>query len=81
MATEHARMEGPESGILVSRLEPERLPDAASRRLAARRAEVEEAIDGLRDEKDAMEIDAYFARLQELLLELAVIERELSDGP
>ena len=81
MATEHARMEGPESGILVSRLEPERLPDANARRLAARRAEIEEAIAGLRGERDAMEIDAYFARLRELLLELAVIERELSDGP
>lgn len=80
MATEHARLEGPESGILVSRLEPESLPDADSRLLAARRSEIEEAIAGLRDERDSMEIDAYFARLQELLLELAVIEQELSDG-
>ncbi len=80
MATEHPRMEGPESAILVSRLEPERLPDANARRLAARRSEIEDAIAGLRGEKDAMEIEAYFARLQELLLELALIERELSDG-
>ena len=80
MATEHPRLEGPESGILVSRLEPERLPDANARRLAARRAEIEEAIGGLREERDALEIDAYFARLQELLLELAVIEQELADG-
>jgi len=27
-----------------------------------------------------MDIDAYFARLRGLLLEMAVIERELSDG-
>ena len=80
MATEHARLDGPESGILVSRLEPERLPDANARRLAARRSEIEAAIAGLRDERDSMEIDTYFARLQELLLELAVIEQELSDG-
>lgn len=81
MATEHARMEGPESGVLVSRLEPERLPGADERRLAVRRGEIEEAIAGLRDGRDSMEIDAYFARLQELLLELAVIERDLSDEP
>ena len=80
MATEHARLEGPETGVVLSRLAPERLLDAASRHLVARRTEIEAQIAGLRRERESMDIEAYFARLQELLLELAVIERDLEDG-
>ena len=80
MATEHARLDGPESAVLLSRLAPERVVDAASRPLVERRAEIEEAIERLRGERESMEMEAYFERLQELLLELAVIERDLEDG-
>ncbi len=80
MATEHARLEGPDTRIVLSRLAPERLLDAESRLLVARRTEIEERIAELRTERESMDIEAYFARLQELLLELAVIERDLEDG-
>ena len=80
MATEHARLTGPESAITLSRLAPDRVVNAESRPLVERRAEIEEAIAGLRSERESMEMQAYFERLQELLLELAVIEQALEDG-
>ena len=81
MATEHARLEGPESGFVLSRLAPERLPDAGSRRLVERRTEIEAAVAQLRLDRESMDMETYFGRLQELMLELAVIERDLEDAP
>lgn len=81
MATEHARLEGPETGVVLSRLAPERLLDAGSRQLVERRTEIEAAVAQLRLDRESMDMETYFGRLQELMLELAVIERDLEDAP
>ena len=78
MATEHPRLHGPESRIVLSRLAAERTLEPG---LAARRTDIEEAIERLRADKESMEMETYFGQLQELLLELAVIERESGGGP
>ena len=77
LATEHPHLDGPESRIVLSHLAAARTLEPA---LATRRAAVEEAIERLRAGKETMDIEAYFGRLQELLLELALIQRELEDG-
>lgn len=77
MATEHPRLHGPESRIVLSHLAAARTLEPE---LVRRTAAVEEAIERLRASKESMDIEAYFGRLQELLLELAVIEREADGG-
>ena len=77
MATEHPRLHGPESRIVLSHLAAARTLEPE---LVRRAAAVEEAIERLRAEKESMEMETYFGQLQELLLELAVIEREAGGG-
>jgi len=76
MATEHPTLQGPEPTVRFARLEPS-APFAGSAS-AGRAAELEAAIDALRADKANREPDAYFAQLQRLLLELAMLRR---DGP
>lgn len=80
MATEHARLEGPEPRFILSRLQPAAAIDPSLDHLAHRRAELEHEIENLRATKANLTIDAYYARLQDLFLELALVERELEEG-
>ncbi len=77
MGTEHPRLHGPESRIVLSHLAAARTLEPE---LVRRAAAVEEAIERLRAEKESMEMETYLGQLQELLLELAVIEREAGGG-
>lgn len=74
MATEHPTWQGPEPGVRFARLErPATLSGSAN---AGRAAELEAAIEALRADKANREPDAYFAELQRLLLELAMLRRD-----
>jgi len=76
MATEHPALQGPEPTVRFARLErPAGFAETAS---AGRAAELEAAIEALRADKANRDPNAYFAELQRLLLELAMLRR---DGP
>ena len=51
--------------------------DPATEQLRNRRAAAESAIEALKERKAELSPDSYFQELQRLLLELAVIEREI----
>ena len=80
IATEHARQEGPGASAALAFLgdtAPVREIDPALASLAERSDALSQAVESLRSEKAALDEEGYFARLQELLLELAQVERRL----
>lgn len=78
MATEHPTLQGPEPTVRLARLQrPATFAGSAD---AGRAAELEAAIDALRADKANREPDAYFAELQRLLLELAMLRRDGTEG-
>ena len=80
MATEHAVLDGPEVPLQLARLDgqpaPSPLPAGASERLA----ELEAEIAALKANKDSYDSDAYYARLQSRLLEVAMLRRRQSEA-
>ena len=57
-----------------------RLPKDLDDPALEQRREIEAAIDELRSRRSRLEPGDYFARLQELLLELAMVEQQIEDG-
>ena len=81
MATEHPTRTGPEPPLTLARLTPAPAVSSADAHLVARRNELEQDIARLRSLRDSLTQDEYFAELQKLLLEMAMIESQLSaDG-
>lgn len=78
MAVEHAVVEGPELRLTLTRLADQ--PAFATRNAAERQrlSALEADIAALRSDKNNREPDAYYAELQRLLLELALLRRQLS---
>ncbi len=80
LATEHAQIEGdaPER-FIVARLRP-RKPDTPKIQLLRDESqELEEQIDELRMKREEMGTDSYLNALQELLLELALVQRQIDE--
>ena len=76
MATEHPQLVNVLPGFTLSHLGA--MPvDPATEALRNRRADAEAAIEALKERKSDLSPDSYFQQLQQLLLELAVIEREI----
>ena len=73
IATEHPRTEGALAGFPLATLAGRADATPAA---AGRRAELLAEVDALRDAKDDYAEEDYFAALQELLLELAALERQ-----
>ncbi|MEM8765970.1 MAG: hypothetical protein AAGE43_00895 [Pseudomonadota bacterium] len=80
MATENPVTSGPEPGMILARLDAAPTVNAADAHLIARRDELEQDIATLRAEKARFTQDEYFAQLQKLLLEMAMIESQLSSA-
>ncbi len=78
MATENPVASGPEPRMMLARLDAAPGVNAADAHLLARRDELEQDIANLRAEKARFTQDEYFAELQKLLLEMAMIEAQLS---
>lgn len=75
MATEHPTLSGPEPMLALGRL-PGAEPIAPAVGVADERMRaLERDIEALRESKDDYDADIYYARLQQLLLELAVLRR------
>jgi len=79
MATEHPQLVNPRSLFVLSSLEPPGLRDPSHLAALEERERVEAAIEALKDKKQSLSVEDYFAELQHLLLELALIEERL-DG-
>ena len=80
IATEHPKRTGPPANATVALLdsgEDRRPRDPALASLAERSDALRQAVERLRGQKATLHEDDYFARLQELLLELARVERQL----
>ena len=79
IATEHPRLQGSAANFLVAKVPgaPARQVDQATAHLVERSAALIRRIDALKAERGDHGPDEYFAQLQELLLELALVEREL----
>ena len=73
IATEHPRSEGATAGFVLAALADSQ---PAAPAVAGRRAELLAEVDALRAAKDDYAEEDYFATLQELLLELAALERQ-----
>jgi hypothetical protein len=82
MATEHPLSNGPQAATVLARLESVPTFDPTLAHLYDRREALERDIAALRADKDNYSLDDYFNALQRLLLDLAVVERQLpgSDG-
>ena len=78
MATENPRSSGPEPTLTLARLESAPTVNNEDTHLLARRDELEQEIAVLRNLKDNFSDDEYFAELQRLLLEIAMIEGQLA---
>ncbi len=81
IATEHPRLEGAAAPFTVAVLGPARpqppADDPAVARLVERSETLTRRIDELKAARKSLAMEDYFAQLQELLLELAVVERDL----
>ena len=80
IATEHARQDGPGASTALAFLgdaAPARAIDPALASLVERSDALGQEVERLKDEKAGLDEADYFARLQELLLELAQVERRL----
>ncbi len=79
MATEHPQLVNARALFTMNRLDP--LPqDPALVALVSRRDGIESAIEELKDRKSSMTPEAYFAELQQLLLDLALLQQQLDSG-
>lgn len=80
IATEHPRLEGAAADFLVAKVAgapPPRAVDPAAAHLVERSEALTRRINALKAERGEHGPEEYFAKLQELLLELALVEREL----
>lgn len=76
IATEHPRLEGDARPFILARTAPARVePELAH--LVDRVEELTAAIDALKADRRVLNDDDYFARLQELLTDLAVVDQQL----
>jgi len=78
MPSEHPQSEGTEAVMMFARLNPEPITNPALQALYKRRESLELTIVSLRKNKAALTQDDYFAQLQRLLLEMALVEEELA---
>ena len=84
IATEHPKRAGPPATATLALLdgrERQRESDPALASLTQRSDTLRQAVERLRGRKATLDEDDYFARLQELLLELARVERQLQGQP
>ena len=77
IATEHSRMQGDAGRFIIARTAPAEPVDPEVVHLVDRVDELTAAIDTLRADRRLLTDDAYFERLQELLMELATLERQI----
>ena len=78
LATEHPQLEGePGTRFEASRLAAHVASTAAQERLMGEHDRLEAEIESLRARKDEMENDAYLNALQDLLLQLALVQRQI----
>lgn len=77
IATEHPRMEGDARRFFIARTAPAAPVDPEVVHLVDRADELTAAIDRLKADRRVLTDDDYFARLQELLMELAMLERQI----
>ena len=80
MATEHPQSMGPESSLVLAVLETQVEADPALAHLYSRRDTLEAEIAILREDKATYDPDDYFAELQRLLLELAMVAGQLEEA-
>ena len=80
MTTEHALANGPESATVLALLETPTTLDPIVPREDAELLALEQAIAALRADKERYTQADYYAELQRLLLELAVVERHIEDA-
>lgn len=80
MATEHPLLEGPELDLALARLDDAAPFSTGSATDREQLAALEAQIEALRADKDNRAPDAYYADLQRLLLEMALLRRQLKDG-
>ena len=77
IATEHPRLEGDAGSFIVARTTPGEPIEPELLHLVGRVDELTAAIDELKTDRRLLTDDDYFAKLQDLLLELAKVDREL----
>ncbi|MDA1076168.1 MAG: hypothetical protein O3A63_15625 [Proteobacteria bacterium] len=77
MASENPTRTGPFTTLKLAALQVYREQLAAAAPLYARRDEIEQAIEALRAVRDDYTTEAYFSRLQQLLLDMAVVQSEI----
>lgn len=80
MSTENPVSSGPEPVLTLARLEAAPRVNDELTHLLARQDQLEQEIAVLRNRKDSFSPDEYFAELQRLLLEMAMIEGQLAEG-
>lgn len=80
MVTEHPRMAGPRPGPRLARLPGHVAPGRPSAAAADRLAALESELAALRAEKETLAPDRYYAELQRLMLEVAVLRRQGAAG-
>ena len=78
MTTENPVSSGPEPVLTLARLDAAPTVNQADAHLYARLDELEQEVAVLRNLKDSFSQDEYFAELQKLLLEIAMIEGQLA---
>ncbi|MDE0420507.1 MAG: hypothetical protein OXK76_06410 [Gammaproteobacteria bacterium] len=77
MVTEHPRLEGDAGLFIVGRIAPSERVEPGVVHLASRVEELTNAIDALKADRRVLTDDDYFARLQDLLMELATVDQQL----
>ena len=77
IATEHPRLEGDAGSFIVARTAPRERVEPELLHLVSRVDELTAAIDQLKADRRVLTDDDYFARLQDLLLDLAKVDQEL----
>ena len=77
IATEHPRLEGDAGSFIVARTRPGEPVEPELLHLVGRVDELTAAIDKLKTDRRVLTDDDYFAKLQDLLLELAQVDQEL----
>jgi len=77
MVTEHPRLEGDAGLFIVGRIAPSERVEPGVVHLASRVEELTNAIDALKADRRVLTDDDYFARLQDLLMELATADQQL----
>jgi len=79
IATEHPRLEGDAARFVVARTSPAQPVDPEVVHLVDRIDELTAAIDELKADRRVLTDDAYFERLQDLLMELAALEGKIRE--